>query len=129
MAQAKKLAVQPANNSSPWSSKPVQVVLALAVAALTFFVLWQGFIFLRAATAEKWVITVVAIVWGVGGVAALYYVANWLVELLPPKIRDAVLPYLFIGPAMALLIWFLALPTLRTFWFSLLQQREFCGPR
>jgi alpha-glucoside transport system permease protein len=124
MEQAKKLAVQPTTNGSGWSSKPMQVLLALAVTAVTLFLLWRGFLFLRDGTAPKWVITVVAIVWGVGGVAALYYVANWLVELLPPKARDAVLPYLFIGPAMALLIWFLALPTLRTLWFSLLDRNS-----
>ena len=34
---------------------------------------------------------------------ALYFVTNWLVEQLPRRMRDAVLPYLFVGPAMALL--------------------------
>jgi alpha-glucoside transport system permease protein len=63
-------------------------------------------------------------VWGVGGVSALYFVANWLIEQLPGNIRGAVLPYLFVGPAMAILIWYLALPAVRTLWFSLLDRNS-----
>lgn len=122
MQQTKKLAVQPVSSSSAGSSRIVQALLSIGVAAITLFVLWQGFLFLRDSTAPKWIIAIVAIVWGVGGVAALYFVANWLIEQLPRLARDAVLPYLFIGPAMAILIWYLALPTVRTFWFSLLDR-------
>ena len=50
-------------------------------------------------------------VWGVGGVALLYFVFNWLVERLsrlngPSRLQ----PFVFVGPAMAMLLWFLALP-------------------
>ena len=60
-----------------------------------------------------------AIVWGVGGVALLYYLFNSLVELLPVRWTTRLQPFVFVGPGIALLIWFLALPALRTLYISL----------
>jgi alpha-glucoside transport system permease protein len=122
MQQTKKLAAQPTVSGDGGGSRLIQALLSVVAAAVTLFVLWQGFLFLRDSTAPKWIIAIIAMVWGVGGVAALYFVANWLIEQLPRTARAAVLPYLFVGPAMAILIWYLALPTLRTFWFSLLDR-------
>lgn len=96
-----------------------RLAVSLLVPALTFVGLWQGFIFLRDSNAPQLVVTVVAIVWGVGGVAALYFVSNWLVEQMSPLWVRRIQPFLFVGPAMAILIWYLALPALRSFWLSL----------
>jgi alpha-glucoside transport system permease protein len=96
-----------------------RVLLSLFVLFITFYVLREGFLFLRDSEANKLIITLVAIVWGVGGVALLYIVANWVVEQLPLNIKQTVLPYVFIGPAVAILIWYLALPALRTLYISL----------
>jgi len=96
-----------------------RVLLAIAIPLIAFYVLYQGFIFLRDSQAPQVVITLVAIVWGVGGVAALYWVFNDLVERLPDAWRTRLLPFVFVGPAMAILAWYLAVPTLRTFWISL----------
>jgi len=97
----------------------VRVLISLFVPVLTFLVLYAGFQFLRASNAPKGIIAIVAIVWGVGGVALLYLVANWFVERLGGLWRDRILPFVFIGPAVAILIWYLALPSVRTFWISL----------
>lgn len=97
-----------------------QVLISLFVPILTFVILWQGFIFLRDSQAPKLVIVLVAILWGVGGVALLYGVSNWLVEKLPKNWVRWIQPFVFVGPAVAILIWYLALPTLRTLWISLL---------
>lgn len=96
-----------------------RILLALFVPIVTFIVLYAGFVFLRDSDAPKIVIALVAVVWGVGGVALLYTVSNWLVEHLGQQWRARVLPFVFVGPAVAILIWYLALPTVRTFWFSL----------
>jgi alpha-glucoside transport system permease protein len=56
--------------------------LAILIPLIAFFVLYQGFVFLREGNAPKIVIALVAIVWGVGGVAILYYIFNRLVESL-----------------------------------------------
>ena len=97
----------------------LRLMLAVLIPAIAFYVLYQGFLFLKAGEASKWVITVIAIVWGVGGVAALYWIFNWLVESLPDQWTARLQPYVFIGPALAILTWYLAVPTVRTFVISL----------
>lgn len=109
---------KPANVASGVIAGILRLVLAILIPLTTFFILYEGFIFLRAGNAPKWLIVIIAIIWGVGGTAALYWVFNWLVELLPVEWTTRLQPFVFVGPAMALLIWFLALPTLRTLWIS-----------
>ena len=97
----------------------LRVALAILIPIIAFLVLYAGFLFLRAGDAPKWLITVVAIVWGVGGVAALYWIFNWIIEMLPDLWTSRLQPFVFVGPAIAILIWYLALPSARTFWISL----------
>ena len=97
----------------------LRIALPIAILAAAFAVMYWGFIFLRESAAPKWLIVVVAIVWGVGGVAALYWIFNWLVERMGDPWRGRLQPFVFVGPAAAMLLWFLALPVLRTFWLSL----------
>jgi alpha-glucoside transport system permease protein len=97
----------------------LRVGVAVLIPLLAFFFLYQGFLFLREGDAPKWVIALVAILWGVGGVAILYYIFNKLVESLSPDWTARLQPFVFVGPAIAMLIWFLALPALRTFYISL----------
>lgn len=96
-----------------------RIVASIIVPIITFVVLWRGFVFLRDSNAPKYIDVVVAIIWGVGGVALLYFVSNWLIEQLADNWRSRLLPFVFVGPAMALLIYFLALPSVRTFILSL----------
>lgn len=96
-----------------------RVLLAVSIPLVAFLVLYQGFLFLRDSDAPRGIIALVAIVWGVGGVAILYWIFNNLVERLPDVWRGRLLPFVFVGPAMAILAWYLAIPTLRTFWISL----------
>jgi alpha-glucoside transport system permease protein len=97
-----------------------RLLLSLFVPIATFIVLYIGFRFLRDSSAAKGVIAVVAIVWGVGGVALLYLVSNWFVERMGDTWRSRLQPFVFVGPAIAILIWYLTLPTVRTFYASLL---------
>lgn len=97
----------------------LRVALPIVVLAITLTVMYLGFVFLRDGTAPKWFIVVFAIAWGVGGVAVLYWVFNWLVERLGDKWQGRLQPFVFVVPAVAMLVWFLALPVLRTFWISL----------
>jgi len=96
-----------------------QIIVAVVVPIITGYVMIRGFIFLRDGQAPKYVIAFVAILWGVGGVALLYYITNWLIEKLPPRWMSRLQPFLFVGPAVAILAWYLAIPTVRTFIFSL----------
>ena len=96
-----------------------RILLAVSIPLIAFFVLYQGFLFLRDSNAPQVIVTLVAIIWGVGGVAILYWIFNDLVERLPDAWKTRLLPFVFVGPAMAILAWYLAIPTLRTFWISL----------
>ncbi|RJP52402.1 MAG: sugar ABC transporter permease [Anaerolineaceae bacterium] len=91
-----------------------RIFIAIFVPAITLFVLWQVFLFLRDSSAPQIVIVLVAIVWGVAGVALLYVVSNWVVEQLPGSWPRRLQPFVYIGPAVAIMGWYLAIPVLRT---------------
>jgi len=59
-----------------------------------------------------------AILSGVLGSLLLYYVLNKVVERLPTKWEDRVKPYVFAGPAVILVGFFLIYPAIRTIVFS-----------
>jgi len=60
----------------------------------------------------------VAIVLGVGGTAALYWVLNFLSGLLPGKWDRRIKPYVFIGPAILVVTVFLIYPAVVTVMYS-----------
>jgi len=97
----------------------LRLALAVAIPLIAFVAIYAGYLFLRDSEAPKWMVAIVAIVWGVGGFAALYWVFNGIVEKLPDVWSERLLPFVFVGPAMAILTWYLALPVYRTFWLSL----------
>jgi alpha-glucoside transport system permease protein len=103
----------------------IRVLVAVIIPLIAFAVLYYGFLFLRDSNAPKWVITIVAIVWGVGGVALLYWVCNSVVEQLPDEWTRRIQPFVFVGPAIAILLWYLALPVYRSFWLSLFDRDGF----
>lgn len=108
-----------------------RIAISIFIPLATFIVLYYGFLFLRDSGAPQGIITVVAILWGVGGVAALYYVSNWVVEQLPVQWTRRLQPFVFVGPAIVILAWYLAVPTVRTFVLSLYNANstEFVGLR
>ncbi len=91
-----------------------RILISLFVPVMTFLILWQVFLFLRDSNASQLVIVLVAILWGVGGVALLFFISNWLVEQLPGDWPRRLQPFVFIGPAIAIMGWYLAIPVLRT---------------
>ncbi len=95
-----------------------RVLFSIFVPAATFVVLYIGFRFLRDSGAPQIVVTIIAIFWGVGGVAALYLVANWLIQRLPRVWRERFTPFLFVGPALIIIGWYLFIPTIRTLYLS-----------
>ena len=48
--------------------------------------------------------------------------SNWLVEKLSPVWVHRIQPYIFVGPALAILAWFLFVPVLRTLYLSLFNE-------
>lgn len=73
--------------------------------------------------------TVVAVVIGVGGTAALFVLMNRATDLLPERVGRAVRPWVFVAPALVFLTAFLVVPLVRTVYLSLLDRRgaEFVG--
>jgi len=106
-----------------------RVLVSLLVPVITFLVMWRGFIFLRDGDAPQFVTAAVAIIWGVGGVAILFLLSNWLVEQMPQAWTDTLRPFVFVGPATAILSWYLLIPTIRTLYLSFLsaQSENFVG--
>ena len=68
---------------------------------------------------QSCVIAGLAVVWGVGGLAFFYLGAAWLVGRLPLKWSQRLEPFVFVGPGILAVLYFLALPTVRTFIASL----------
>lgn len=95
------------------------IALAIGALVVTFVLLYYGFLFLRDSEASQALKAFIAIFWGVGGLAALFYLFNNLVEWLPEAWTQRLQPFVFVGPGVAILLWYLAIPTLRTFWISL----------
>jgi alpha-glucoside transport system permease protein len=66
----------------------------------------------------KIVLAIIALGVGVGGIWLLFIGVGWLVSLLQPKWRDRILPWVFVGPALALLAVYLVYPAAGTIWRS-----------
>lgn len=84
---------------------------------------------MRDAEVSKLVIAVVALLVGVGGVWILFAATNNLVSILPIRLRDALRPYVFVGPAVIILLIYIVFPAIRTIWLSLFNRTstEFVG--
>ncbi|HSN77370.1 MAG TPA: sugar ABC transporter permease [Anaerolineae bacterium] len=118
----REIAVKEVKSKGPldWlATNLFRILISLFVPVVTFIGLYAGFIFLRDSNAPKGIVAVVAIIWGVGGVAALYLVSNWLVEKLGDDWRARIQPFVFVGPAVAILIVYLLYPAIATFRLSL----------
>lgn len=68
---------------------------------------------------RKVLIVVVALLVGTVGTWMLFRVATTLVEQLSSRWRERLLPWVFVGPAVALLGLYLVVPTITTIWMSL----------
>ena len=100
----------------PWLQR---IAVAVAVPLVGIGALWGTFDFLRDADANRFLVIAVAIVVGVGGVFALYWGMNLLTDLLPPRLRDGIRPYVFVGPALVILSVFLVYPVVNTLILSM----------
>lgn len=113
-------APSPAASDSDFA--PGRFSLALVGLGVVAAFLWFGFQYLKGVTGTSIVSAVFAIVWGVGGVAALFTVLNMLIESLPARWRGPILPFLFFMPATIILFLFLTIPALITFYQSFFNQ-------
>ncbi len=96
----------------------LRVLASLAVPVAAFAALWITFDWLRDNDASRIVVVAVALIVGVLGIWVLYWSMDQLVGQFPERIQEAVRPYVFVGPALAILSVFLVYPAIRTFYLS-----------
>ncbi len=99
------------------SSSTKYLSLSVLIIA-SVIVLVGGFVVLQRLQGVKILMTLFAVIWGIGSAVLLYYVLNAAAESFPRRIRSISIPIVFAGPAIFILIWALVLPTLRTFRLS-----------
>lgn len=99
--------------------RKAQGIISVLLFAVALLVLQQSYLYLRDGQMAQWLRALLAIVWGVGGLMLLFTLASNVVEQFSPKWKRRLIPVVFVGPAVAIVIWYLALPTVRTLIASL----------
>lgn len=89
-------------------------IFSLLIFVLVFLL---GFSLLRLSL-PKVALTVIAILWGTGSIFLLFYTLDSGIRHLKPAVKRRLEAFVFIGPAMAILLWYLILPTFRTLYLS-----------
>jgi alpha-glucoside transport system permease protein len=92
----------------------LRLVAAVVVIAAASFGLSAAFTFLKSRDANRALVVLVAIVVGVGGVFALFWGMNKVVDWVPQRYREVIRPYVFVGPALVILSVFLVYPVINT---------------
>jgi len=109
------LSVPDASRRALW----LHVLLTVGALIVGGWAFWNGFFFLRDTGTPKLVGAAVAVVWAAGTLTLFFFAATRIVEYLPLRWATRLQPFVFIGPAIAMVFYFLALPTARTFVSSL----------
>ena len=99
----------------------VKTVLISVFSAL-FMV--SGFLLLKSNLLSQILTAPVAIVWGVLSVILLFYSLNLLAQLFPQNAYNKIVPYIFIGPAILIMGWYLFIPTVRSIVFSFMDKNS-----
>ena len=110
---------QSAGISDVLTSKPARVTFAILGPIAVVFVFYTSFLFMRDAETHRAVIALIALVVGVGGIWALFASLTNAAEALPTNARYAMRPWVFVGPALAILMVYIVFPSIRTVWISL----------
>lgn len=98
------------NSIQIWLLRLLSALIVPAVLAVFFFT----FEFLQDPRTNKVVQVVVAVIVGVGGVWLLYWALDRLVSALPDRAGAGVRPFVFAGPALMILGFYLVYPTIDT---------------
>ena len=75
-------------------------------------------------TTRAIVLALGAIIVGCGGIWSIFWLSNWAVGRLPRPWNDRLLPWVYLGPALAVLSTYLIWPTLNTLYLSFFDQRS-----
>lgn len=111
---------QPGRRSNLLTTRLLRISVSLIAPVIAYLALRWSFIFMRDSEANRLLVGAVALIVGVGGVWFLFWMTNDLVGRLPDRIRDRVQPYVFVGPAVVILVVYLVYPVFNSFYLSFL---------
>ena len=83
-----------------------------------------GFFLMRANIMSQILTTILAIIWGVASVLLFFYSINLIAQNFNTKIYNKIVPYIFIGPAVLIMGWYLLIPTVRSLGLSFLDKKS-----
>lgn len=95
-------------------SGTLRIIVSLVIPLLAFAVLAWSVTYMTNADAHKGLRAIVALIVGVGGIWVLYIAFDNLVSLLPQRMREGVRPFVFVGPAVVIIIVYLLYPAIDT---------------
>jgi len=99
-------------------------IIAALVIPLILVAFYFSFLFLKDEDANKGLKVILAVIVGTVGAWGLYWGADQLISRLPRRSANAVRPFLFVGPAMAFLGFYLVYPAVNTLFLSLQDARS-----
>lgn len=115
----------PSPGTSNWAGSALRLARSLIVLVIVFFVAKWSFSFMRDEEAPKFLTTLVAITVGVFGVWALFWITNDWVSWIPNRqLRESLQPFVFVGPALVLLLVYLVYPAINTIYLSFFDARS-----
>lgn len=106
--------VEASNTPQVWLLRLLSALIVPGILVAFFF----AFEFLQRDDINKVVQVVVAVVVGVLGVWVLYWAMDRLTNAFPDRVAASVRPFVFAGPAMVLLAFYLIYPAVNTFILS-----------
>jgi alpha-glucoside transport system permease protein len=112
--EAPEPAGPPPGPSRSLGVQALRLAVSLVVPVVAFLFLWWATDLLRDAEANRILVVAVALVIGVFGVFGLYIGMDRAVSLLPDRAREAVRPFVFVGPALVILGFYLLYPAVLT---------------
>ncbi len=101
------------------TNKTATMLVLAAALVVTLFLYYKVFLFLRAGNDSPWITFAVSLLWGIGGVWWLFWLTSTLVEQFPLGLRQRIMPWVFVSPALILVFYYLLIPTFRTIALSL----------
>ena len=104
------------------SASITDILKTCLIVILTVAVSVSGFVLLKSNILPQIPTTLVAIIWGVLSVVLIFYSLNLLAQIFPTKIYNKIVPYIFIGPAVLIMGWYLLIPTVRSFLLSFMDK-------
>jgi len=115
--------VEPVEQAYGVGASVLSIGAALVIPVI-LVVFYFSFGFLKDEDGNKALQVVIAIVVGTLGVLGLYWATDQLINRLPRPVANAVRPFLFVGPALALLGFYLVYPAVNTLILSFKDRRS-----